>query len=319
MEILHAGNMANLGYVISKNLRKEGMSVELLMEKQPNEMSDPVKIDSSLNGQYPNWIKFFDKNQSNWKIDILKTMRNKKYDLIHSYVEFPIFSYISQKPFIAYAQGSDLRELAFSKSLRGMILRRAYQKAKLVITAQPDHVPLISKLNITNWIFLPIPWEINSFHQPILDRKDSEVFIIFHPSNLDWKLKGNNILIKGFSKFVQNNPNSKLIIVDRGIDSNKTHDLVNSLNIANKVEFISGPLSHSQLLKVYLESNLIADQFIIGSMGSIALEAMLCEKPVLTFLHQNLHKQLYTELPPAVIASNPEEVHIKLELFSIPS
>ncbi|MEX0656986.1 MAG: glycosyltransferase [Nitrosopumilaceae archaeon] len=316
MEILHAGNMANLGYIISKNLRKEGISADLLMEKQPNEMSDPINIDSSLNRKYPDWIKFFDKNKSTWKLDILKIMRNKKYDLIHSYVEFPIFSYISQKPFLAYAQGSDLRELAFSKSLRGNLLRRAYKKAKLVITAQPDHVPLISKLKIIKWIFLPIPWEITSFPEPSLERKNSEILTIFHPSNLNWRLKGNDTLIRGFSKFVQNNSNSKLIIVDRGIDSSKTHDLVNSLGIGNKVEFILGPLTHSQLLKMYVESDLIADQFVIGSMGSIALEAMLCEKPILTFLHKELHYQLYSEIPPAVIASNQQEINEKLELLN---
>ena len=39
MRILHAGNMANLGYIISKNLRKEGIEAELLMDEQPDEMS----------------------------------------------------------------------------------------------------------------------------------------------------------------------------------------------------------------------------------------------------------------------------------------
>ena len=154
MKILHAGNMANLGYIISKNLRKEGIEAELLMEEQPNEMSDPLNIDPSLNGKYPVWIKFFNKNKSSWKINVLKIMRNKKYDLIHSYVEFPIFSYISRRSFLVYAQGSDLRELAFSNSFRGQLLRRAYKKAKLLITAQPDHIPLISKLKITKWIRL---------------------------------------------------------------------------------------------------------------------------------------------------------------------
>jgi len=178
MRILHAGNMVNLGYVVVNNLRKVGVDADLLTEKNPHKMSDPVNIDSSLKENYPDWIKLFDKKKANWKIDVLKTMRDKKYDLIHSYVEFPIFSYISRRPFLAYAQGSDLRELAFSKSLKGNLLRRAYKKAKVVITAQPDHVPLMSKLKITRWLFLPVPWEF-TFEQQAITNNTLDFFYNF--------------------------------------------------------------------------------------------------------------------------------------------
>lgn len=313
MQVLHAGNMVNLGYVMVNNLRKLGINAELLTEKNPHKMSDPTNIDSSLHNNYPDWIKFFDKDNANWKINVLKTMRDKKYDLIHSYVEFPIFSYISRRPFLAYAQGSDLRELAFSKSLKGNLLRRAYKKAKLLITAQPDHVPLISKLKITKWLFLPIPWEF-SVTTSITTNQISDYFTIFHPSNLDWRLKGNDILIKGFSEFVKNNPKSKLIIVDRGPDLQKTHELVNTLGISNNIKFIK-PLNHSQLLERYNECDVVADQFKIGSMGSIALESMFCQKPVMTYLNEELHKQLYKEPPPVLNVSNSKQINENLELL----
>ena len=60
MKILYAGNMANVGYIICKRLRKTGLDIDLLMQKNPKPTSDPLKFDPSLNGKYPDWIKFFD-------------------------------------------------------------------------------------------------------------------------------------------------------------------------------------------------------------------------------------------------------------------
>jgi len=317
MNVLHAGNMANLGYVVSRQLRKDGVNVDLLLEKNPPKGSDPLLFDQTLNNEYPEWIHFYDKTKSSWKKDIIKKMRDKKYDLIHAYVEMPIFAYLSRRPFLAHTQGSDFREMAFSKSMRGVLLRRAYKKAKVILFFQPDHYPLFEKLKLSNDIFLPPLWDTSFFKsQKIINPEYEDKLVVFHPANLEWRLKGNDILVKGFAEFIKENPNSVLIIVDRGVDSERTHQLVNSLGIQDKIQFIKGPLNATQLLQYYNMSDVIADQFILGSLGSITWEVFSCAKPLLAFINETQYERLYGELPPVVNAPTSQKISEKLKYLA---
>jgi len=313
MKILHAGNMANLGYVITKQLRKDNLDVELLIEKNPPKTSDPLRFDPELKNVYPEWINFFDKSAFWWKIELIKKMRNKKYDLIHAYVEFPIFAYLSRRPFIANTQGSDFRELALTNSVRGILLRRAYKKAKAVLFFQPDHYHIFSRLKLNNGIFLPPLWDISFFQSKKITSEYDDKFIIFHPTSLNWRLKGNNILINGFEKFVKNNPNAVLIIVDRGIDSQKTKDLIKKLGIENYIKFIHGPLNSWDLLKYYNIADVIVDQFVYGVLGSIAWEVFSCAKPLIAFVNDKQYTEVYGQAPSLANASTAIGVSEQLE------
>jgi glycosyltransferase involved in cell wall biosynthesis len=314
LNILHAGNMANLGYVISRQLRKSEIGADLLLEKNPPKGSDPLRFDPLLNGVYPDWISFYDKLKSSWKTDVIKKMRDKKYDLVHAYVEMPIFAYLSRKPFIAHTQGSDFREMAMGNSLRGILLRRAYKRAKAVLFFQPDHFPLFAKLKLDNGIFLPPLWDVSFFQPKQVPKNEFEgKFVIFHPANLEWRLKGNDILIKGFAEFVKTNQESILVIVDRGVDSQQTHDLIKSLGIEDKIQFVNGPLNSTELLHYYNLSDVIADQFVLGSLGSVGWEAFSCAKPLLAFVNEEQYGMLYGQAPPMANASNPSQVAKQLE------
>ncbi len=312
MKILYAGNMANVGYLITRKLRDDGLDIDLIQEKNPVISSDPVQFDPTLNGKYPDWIYFFDRTKSSWKRDLIKKMREKHYDLIHGHVEFPIFAYLSRRPFIAHTLGSDLRELAFTNSLRGILLRRALRKAKVVFFYEPLDKSLLAKLKVKTGIHLPVMWDTDFYH-PIEHSPKNEYLTIFHPANQNWRLKGNNILLEGFSKFLKNHPNSKLIIVDHGIDSPKTHSLVNKLGMENNVEFIKGPLNSSALLKYYNSSDVVADQFVLDGVGGVGAEAFSCEKPLLTFCTETTYGDLYAEPPPAVNANTVDDIEKQLE------
>jgi len=317
MKILHAGNMANLGYTITRQLRKNGIEADLLMQKNPPKGSDPIRFDPEIHNEYPEWIEFFDKSKWSWKINVIKKMRDKKYDLIHAYVEFPIFAYFSSKTIVSNTQGSDFRELAFTNSLRGILLRRAYKKSKAILFFQPDHLPLFSKLKLKNGIFLPPLWDTSFFKPNEVNREEfGDKFLIFHPANLEWRLKGNDVLIKGYAEFVKNNSKALLIIVDRGIDSKKTHELVNNLGIENNVRFVEGPLNSSELLRFYNLSDVIADQFKLGALGSIGWETFSCAKPLIAFINEKQYKEVYGEVPPIANASTVTLINKQLENLS---
>ena len=315
MKILHAGNMMNLAYVNAKHLRQKGIGSELLMETNPPMGSDPLTFDNTLNNKLPSWIHFYNKDNFSWKFHVIKKMREKQYDLIHAYVELPIFSYLSRKSFIVQTQGSDFRELALSNSLRGLLLRRAYKKAKLIILSQADHVKLISKFKINNTIFMPIMWNFDFFSPKHFEKKLVEnKFVIFHPTRQNWKGKKNHILIHGFAEFVKNNPDSVLVMLNFGPDSEKAKALVSSLGIEKNVQMIEKRLDSTKLLEYYNRSDVVADQFgITGSIGATTLEVMSCEKPVLISVDRELHNRLYDDEIPAIRAIDPKSISQELE------
>ena len=317
MKILYAGNVANVGYTTAKYIRKLEVSAELLMRKNTPRINDPIKVDPSLNGKYPLWIHFFEVNKPGWKRRVLKVLRDKKYDLIQGQSDLLIFAYLSRRPYVAQPVGTELRETAFTNSLRGILLRRAFKKAKLIFFTGPNDVNLLKKLKINTGIFVPIIWDTNFFKPESLPHNEfSDKFVIFHPANLDWKTKGNDILLKGYSYFVNKNPNSILIIVDRGPDSDKTRELVISLRIEKNVKFVKGPLISNELKKYYNLSDVVTDQFILQGLGGIACETFCCEKPLLTNCPDDIYKNLHDENPPTIHAQTASEICKKLELLT---
>jgi glycosyltransferase involved in cell wall biosynthesis len=314
MRILHSGNLVNVGYYHAKELRKQNISTDLLMNKNPGPTDNPLNYDDELS-KYPEWIKFYDLNK-HWKFFMMKTMRNKQYDLIHAYVEAPIFAQFSNKPFLAHVLGSDLRELAFTNSLKGFLLRRAYKKARVVLFSNKKDLVSLKKLGLKNNIFFPLT--PNEIFYPTKERFSDfqNNFVIFHPSRIDWRDKGNNILIEGFAKFVKNNSNAILVMVKHTKEATKdiirTEDLIKKLKIENSVKIIDGPLNAVNLAKYYNSSDVIADQFTLGENGVICLEAMACKKPVLIKIEKTDNDGIESQLP-IVNVSNPDEINESLE------
>lgn len=314
MNVLHAGNIANMGYFIAKSLRKEGVSMDLLMEARPMPEQDPLTYDPSLQNKYPDWVVFYDKKKSYWK-QILRIMKDRKYDLIHAHYDLAIFGHLSMRKLVSHVVGNDLRELAFAKSIRGLLMRNAYKNSKAVLFQTPSEPPLLEKLGIDSGIFVPFPTDVSFYSPtPVAEREFKEEFVIFHPTNLYWE-KGNEILVRGFAEFVRTNPDSLLVIVDRGVDSAKIHGIVRSLGIEGKTRFIKGPLNSTDLRRYYNMADLIADQFIVPDIGSIGREALCLEKPLLSHFDSDGYAKLYGEPPPVADAYDPPGVARQLEFL----
>ncbi len=313
MRILYVGNVANVGYMVAKEMRKIGVDVDLLMHKNPVIEQDPNKQDPELKNSYPTWIHFYDKTLPTWRLDVIKKMRDKNYKLIYAHYGLVIFAYLSRRPFIAQPLGNDLRTVAFEKSIRGILMRLAYKRAKAILFTGPEQYQLLNKLKLKNIIFLPIFLDFStSKHGDVPKGEFSNNFVIFHPTNL-WSEKGNSILVEGFAKFVKENPSAILLIVDRGPDSAKIHQLVTSLGIQSNIRFIKGPLTAEEMRKYYHICDVVADQFITPELGGIGREALLSEKPLVTHYDEKGYRDLYGQPPPALNASTPTEVQKQLE------
>jgi len=314
MKILFAGNLVNVNYHTVKQLRKDGIDAELLLD--PSGTNDPANIEPNLKNGYPYWFHIYDRKKSNWQLVVIKTMRNKKFDLIHASAELPIFTNFSRKPFIVQALGSDFRELGLENSIKGKLLKRAYRRSKVILFSMPDHIPIYKKSGLKNGIFLPLIVDTSLFTPQVIENNPFEdKFVILHATSLIWKFKGNDLLINGFAEFIKKHPNSLLIIIERGIDAGRTKSLVNSLNITDKVKFVKGPLDRIELQRYYNLSDVVADEFILSAMSGITNEALCCEKPVITYYPEEDFAGVYIENPPIFNAHNPIEICKQLDLL----
>jgi len=304
-KILIAGNLANTGYYLTSKLRELGMHVDLLMEENPVFVSDPKNTGELKENNYPDWIKFWKKN-GNIKWQIIRIMR--KYDVIGAATELPIFAMFSFRPFIAIATGSDLRELAKSNSLKGRLLRRAYKKAKLVIYTDPDLKKSSEYLGLKNSVYCPPIRDFSKFAEENTHNKKNDKIIFFHPTNHIWEIKRNDLFIKSFIKFAKKYDNVLLVVIKKGQDFEKSLSLLKDGNIEGKYIVLPKPLNQNELGKQYQECNIVVDQFGVGSLGSIGLEAMYYGKPVLAYILEDVYEQLYGEKPPVLNAQNQSEL-----------
>lgn len=309
MKMLVAGNLVNHGYFLTKLLRENNISAELLFRKKPEISEDPLEFDPDLK-EYPNWIKMWDGSNKNWKWNVINIMR--KYDLIQASTELPIFSMFSRKPYIVFATGSDIIELAHQNNLKGFLLRRAYKKAKLIIVPGLYMYPSVKKLKLKKTIFLPLLWDYNKYKLENYSTKSNDEFTIFHPTRHDWQVKGNDKFLKAFTRFAKDRTNVKLITINHGKDFKRSINILKNRNIKEKVKIIPNRLGQNEMLQYYHQSNVIVDYFNLGSTGMIGQEAMACEKPLIQYVNNSLYEEFYKEIPPIENANSEDEVYQSL-------
>jgi len=226
------------------------------------------------------------------------------------------------KPFVLYATGADLTELAGGKEYSGIQVRLAkkiFQKAKLVFySVEHGHVEMIKKLGLKN----TIPWrqfiDTNFWKDTIRMKGENEELKIFHPTSLDWipkyegqRLKSNDILFKGFRQFLENNGKGKLFFRCRGQNIKETRELIKDLELEAHVKELPDSPNRDEQKKVMSEMDIVADQFGVGNFGLITLESMSMGKPVIVYLPEESAKLSYPKpekTPPILNASSPDEV-----------
>lgn len=315
MKILQAGN-ANFGYVLARELRKIGIDSDLLISKQiisgkTLSVNNPINLDKSLGGSLPDWVHFYDLDDGNWKYSVIKQMR--KYDLVHAYMELPIFAMFSLKPFLAQSGGDDLRDLAFKKSVKGFLLRKAYRKANSFVYVWPPHKTYAEKLGLKNPIYIPRIWDTSSFLMKQNEKPVEGPLTIFHPTSQDWEMKGNDKFLKGFVRLCKENLNVFLYYVDWGKDSKKSKEILDVSYVKDKVKIIPGPISREEMGNYMEISDILADQFNSGSFTRTGIESLVFGIPLLLNLDEVLHKTLHGEAPPVINTQNESDVYTKLK------
>jgi glycosyltransferase involved in cell wall biosynthesis len=75
-------------------------------------------------------------------------------------------------------------------------------------------------------------------------------------------------------------------------------------------KFIWKPhLTREELMKEYIEADVVVDQFFVGGYGGIAIEAMSAGKPVMIYLNENCLNLVCPEPPPVLNCYTEDEIY----------
>lgn len=199
--------------------------------------------------------------------------------LVHAHWWFPAGLVASLsglgKPLVVTLHGSDVRLAVGRKrahSLIRAVLRRAAAVtavsswlAEQVRTVVPDVHPLVS----------PMPVNTRLFHPPADGRSPDSILFVGRLN----EQKGLRLLLDALAA-MQRRP--ALDVVGDGPDAKALRDQVLALGIAGRVTW-HGALAQPQLVQLYQRAAAVAIPSLEEGLGLVAVEAQLCETPVVAF------------------------------------
>ena len=243
-----------------------------------------------------------------------------RYDLVQAYSTDPVLALLAGVgPYIAFEHGT-MREIPFENSWLGRLLTLAYRCADAVVITNPDVLDQARRLGIENRMFIPHPLDESKYTPgptPLRAKFEAEGadFILLCPSRHDWNIKGSDRMLRGFELFVRKHQDALLVLSEWGLEVDRSKALITSLGIQRNVLWVD-PMPKLQLIEAYRAADIVLDQFLIGTFGAVAPEAMACGTPVVMAFEADLHRWCFPVLPPVVDARTPEEIQSALQLLA---
>jgi glycosyltransferase involved in cell wall biosynthesis len=237
-----------------------------------------------------------------------------EYDAMQAYATHPIFPLLltPQWPYVAFEHGT-MREIPFEDTWRGRMLALAYRQAAKVIITNADVVEQAHRLGLENYVFIPHPLDETKYTpgpselRDVLEAEGFD-FVLLCPSRHDWDIKGLDRLLRAFAEFVGTSVRrTVLVLFDWGAEVERSRALIEELGIGQNVRW-SAPLPKLRLIDAYRAADVVLDQFLIGTFGAVAPEAMSCGRPVVMAFDPAVHEWCFTELPPIIDARTPEDI-----------
>ncbi|MBL7131085.1 MAG: glycosyltransferase family 4 protein [Candidatus Omnitrophica bacterium] len=335
MRINLIGNLLNLAFISGRLLQKKGYQVKVFIDKKDSEYYQP-HWDSPELKEFPEWVEVIDVDFKKlfWgtnERNLIKKLRD--CDIIHAFGESVIWARWTGKPCVFLSYGGDLEILPFKKRrlksfIFAYLLKDALHKADVVLYGAPRQEKSVKDLKLTNGRFFPygVPIDVDRYKPFSRDEKKKlrarydANFIFFHPARQDWtgqdwtdpdtNDKGNDKLFRAFARFIKSTKRRAILIaVDKGVDVEKSKELINQLGIARYVEWIN-PLDKKALVEMLNTVDLCFDQFAYGFCGLVALEALSVGVP--TFLYLDDREAINQDAPPIVNVFSEDDIYEKM-------
>ena len=127
------------------------------------------------------------------------------------------------------------------------------------------------------------------------------------PSN-----KGNDVIIKVFSKYLKTGvePNTLLVLIEKGPNVERTKKLIKELGIDSKVVWLT-ERPRTQLFKYFAGADILFEQFNTGCFTFGSLEGMICYTAVFSYIgdtSNTAEHPFYPESPVVFNSKNVEEM-----------
>jgi glycosyltransferase involved in cell wall biosynthesis len=194
---------------------------------------------------------------------------------------------LGKRPLIGHAHGSDLRS-GLKHPLLKKIVEYNLKHCDRILVSTPDILG-IAKMFREDAEYLPNPVDTRLFYPKPMPERDSRLRVLI-ASNSDWKVKGTDMAIRALSKIKDE---VKVSIIRYGKDFDKTVKLAKSLDLELQV---LEKVSHDKMREYYWSHDVVIDQFKLGSLGMVSLEAIACGRPVVTFVSSE-YVDHYREFP----------------------
>lgn len=283
----HLGGMENVAKEISERLAKKGHDVEVFTSDIGSKKN---KLESTKNLKI-NYLKSFEiANTPVIPSLFFKLLKISKDSIIHLHLAqafIPEIVYLISKirkiPYVVYIH-IDLNpsgKLGFLiPAYKKIFLKKVLLSASKVIVPTIDYVRLISKkynLPKKNICIVPCGIDLNNFHQSPADLHDPIRLLFVGRLQVQ---KNVPLLIKSFKYLVDNTKfNIELNIVGDGEDKDKIIQLINSLNLSNKIHLLK-KLEKKSLYETYRNSDIFILTSKYESFGIVLVEAMASGLPI---------------------------------------
>lgn len=253
------------------------------------------------------------------------------YDFVVGYSTDPLLPLLVEKPYFALEHGT-IRDIPYTKSSIGRLCALSYRKAQHVFVTNFDCLESAITLAPGRFTMINHPYDedhglsvtdafvVRSALQEELDSS----FLVFHPTRHDWVPgtgyadKSNDVLIHAFIKLRMSGVKAGMICCNWGANVKESKALLSNVGLDRYVKWID-PLPITPFERLCRASDLVADQFKLGSFGGVCFKAMAVGAPIITYLNESLLLRQFPEVPPVVNCSNTEDIFVRLgELVANP-
>lgn len=178
-------------------------------------------------------------------------------------------------PIVGHAHGSDLRS-SLKHRVWGRIVRYNLKHCDRVLVSTPDILDIAREYR-ADAEYLPNPVDTSIFYPKPLKQHSGKRKVLI-ASECNWSVKGTDLAIKALSRIKDE---VDVSIIRYGVDFDRTLALASSLGLRLNV---LPKVPHERVNKYYWSADVVTDQFKLGSLGMISLEAIACGRPVITYL-----------------------------------
>lgn len=366
MKVNVYGNVLNNGYNITTFLRNKGIDATLFLDNSsPLQQDYPWWEDSSLSKTtLPDWIKYYDVKPFFLfpNAETKRMINDFKYcDVALVNCWGPILALKAKVKFLFFSIGGDLNCINLREDLKSLIYATMPFKSRVrklikMISYSPlqkkalkekanrifvlmgyQELPYIKKYGLwPKTLRCRLLWDIEKY-RPNTDKVLEEKYknydlVFFMPARHSWyslwnDCKGNNKFLKSYAKFVKKyHPNAILICAEKGLDTQRSKNLIKSLGIKENVTWVKELNKDGIRSYESLENVVVIDQFgherwlerypaennkVRIGFGLASIEALSAGRVLITAFSD---EQYYEgNLPPILNAFTEEEIYSRLE------